>query len=86
MSPIKIFEYMASKTPIIATDAGRMGEICNNNECLLSNPDDPIDLSKKIDYLISNEKLRTKLQQNAYTKVKNFTYKKRCKAIINFIK
>lgn len=85
MSPIKIFEYMGSKTPIIATNAGRMGEICNNNECLLTNPDDPRDLSEKIKFLINDKNLRNKLAQNAYQKAKMLTYKKRCQKIIEFV-
>ena len=41
MSPIKIFEYTASKVPIIASDVKRIKEICNNHECLFFNNDDP---------------------------------------------
>jgi len=86
MSPMKIFEYMGSKTPFIATKIGRITEICNNNECLLTNPEDPRDLSEKIKILIKNKELQTRLVQNAYAKVKNHTYKKRCKKILDFIK
>ena len=83
MSPVKVIEYMASKTPFIATKIGRNIEICNNNECLFTNPEDPVDLSEKIKLLITNEELKNKLIKNAYEKAKNHTIKKRCKKIIN---
>jgi len=83
ISPIKLFEYMASKVPIIASDVKRLREICNNNECLFFKVDDAKDLSIKINKLIENKELQEILVQNAYKKVKNYTYKKRCKEILN---
>lgn len=85
MSPLKIFEYMASNTPIIATKAGRINELCSNNQFLLTNPDDPIDLSEKIEELIVNDILKNKLIKNAYTNVKKHTIKERCRKILEFI-
>jgi glycosyltransferase involved in cell wall biosynthesis len=84
MSPVKIFEYMASKTPIIATNLGRMNKICNSDECLFTIPDNPKDLAEKIKLLINNSKLQNRLVQNAYRKVKNYTYDKRCKKILDY--
>ncbi len=84
MSPIKLFEYMASKVPIIASDVKRIKEICKNHECLFFNHDNPHDLAKKIKEIISNEDLRRILIENSYNSVKNYTYKKRCQKIIDF--
>ena len=86
MSPVKIFEYMASRTPIVATRVGRMIEICDESECVLTNPDDPKDLSEKIEFLMNNYELQKKLIENAYSKAKEHTYLKRCRKIIEFIK
>ncbi|MHA1284740.1 MAG: glycosyltransferase [Promethearchaeota archaeon] len=85
-SPLKLFEYMASKTPIIATKLGRITEICKDTELLFIKPDDPIDLCNKIKLLIDNHELKKKLINNAYKIIKKYTYKKRCQKIINFIK
>ena len=82
---MKLFEYMASKTPIILSKWKRTSEICNNEECLFTSLDDPKDLSEKITILINDKNLRNKLVQNAYQKAKMFTYKKRCQKIIEFI-
>jgi len=86
MSPIKIFEYMGSKTPFIATRIRRKTEICNNNDCVFTNPEDPRDLSNKINILINDKDLQNKIVENSYQKAKNHTYKKRCKRIIEFSK
>ncbi len=86
MSPIKIFEYMASKVPIIASDVVRMKEICNNNECLFFKADDAQDLSNKISLLNKDKNLQEKLVQNAYDKSKEHTYNIRCTKILNKFK
>lgn len=86
MSPLKIFEYMASKTPFIASNVKRIAEICNNNEGLLIKVDDPIDLSEKINILTNNKELQRELVQNAYLKAKSHTYSKRCERILEFVK
>ncbi|MFX1443675.1 MAG: glycosyltransferase [Promethearchaeota archaeon] len=85
MSPVKIFEYMASKRPFIATNIGRNSEICSNNECLFTNVDDPIDLSKKIKKLTKDKDLREKLINNAYKKAKEHTFNERCKIILDLL-
>ncbi len=85
MSPLKIFEYMASKIPMIASDVDRIKELCGNNESLLFNVDNPRDLSQKIKILLNNTELQNKLINNAYEKAKNHSYKKRCEKILEFV-
>ncbi len=82
MSPLKLFEYMVSKVPIIASDVDRIKEICNNDECLFFQADDPRDLSKKINLLMQTKELQRKFIKNAYDKVKSYTYSKRCEIIL----
>jgi len=86
ISPIKIIEYMASKTPFIATKMKRTLEICNNNECVFTNIDDPKDLSEKICLLLNDENLRNKLINKAYLKALKFTLDKRCEKILDLSK
>lgn len=85
ISPIKIFEYMASKVPIIASNIKRLKEICNFDECLFFKVDDPEDLALKISSLIKDKDLQIKLVENAYKKSLNHTYKKRCQKILFFL-
>jgi len=85
MSPTKLIEYMSTKTPIIATKIGRNIEICTNNECLFTNPDDSQDLSEKIKLLTIDEDLKNELIKNAFILAKSYTIKKRCKKILELI-
>ena len=73
---------MASGVPIIASDVKRIKEICNKNECFFFNADNPRDLSRKIEHLIQNENVQKSLVEKSLTKVKNHTYEKRCKKIL----
>ncbi len=82
MSPIKIFEYMASGVPIIASDVKRMKEICSKDECIFFKADNHIDLTRKIEYLIQNENLQKSIVKNSLNEVKNHSYERRCKKIL----
>ncbi len=84
MSPIKIFEYMASKVPFIASDVKRVMEICKNGECLLFKESDSLNLAETIKKLVNSENLRYNLVEKAYKTAKNHTYRKRCHKILDF--
>ena len=84
MSPLKIFEFKAAKVPIIASDVSRLREICDNSECLFFEVDNPIDLGEKIKLIIKDKDLQFQLIKNAYQKVINSSYEKRCNQIIKF--
>ncbi len=83
MSPVKMIEYMASKVPLIATKVGRTIDLCNNNECIFTEPINPKDLSEKIKLIIRDKSLRDKVVQNAYKKAKNYSLNKRCEKILD---
>ncbi|MFX1363466.1 MAG: glycosyltransferase [Promethearchaeota archaeon] len=86
MSPVKLIEYMASKTPSIVTKIGRNIELCEDyTNCLFTKPDDPRDLSEKIEILLLNDELKNKLITNAYAKAKNYTFEKRCQKILELL-
>ncbi len=82
MSPVKLFEYMASKVPIIASNVQRIKEICSNNECLFFKAGDSRDLSEKIKILINDRELQEKLTKNAIKKAEKHTYIKRSQKIL----
>jgi len=85
MSPLKMFEYMASKRPIVASNLPSIREILNNNSILVE-PDNPFLLSKGIKKLLKDEKLITNISQKAYNNVKKYTWDKRVKKIVKFVK
>lgn len=52
---VKMFEYMASGLPIIASDFPLWREIIENGNCgILVNPLDPLEISKAVKFLIEN--------------------------------
>ncbi|MDD5749182.1 MAG: glycosyltransferase [Patescibacteria group bacterium] len=86
MSPLKMFEYMASYRPIIASDLPAIKEILDEENCLFCQPDNPSNLAEKILYLYNNQNSSEKLAAGAYCKVKEYSWGSRVNNIINFVK
>ncbi len=83
MSPMKMFEYMASKKPIISSDLHAIREILSDEECLFCNSNKPEDWERKIILLKKDATLRQRLVENSFSKVKNYTWNKRAKSLKN---
>jgi len=80
--PLKIFQYMAHKKPIIASDLPVIREFLNENNAILVPPDD-IDAWVKAIYKLKDETLRRKLGSNAYEDfIGNYTWKKRADKVL----
>jgi glycosyltransferase involved in cell wall biosynthesis len=88
MSPLKIFEYMACKKPIITTNLPSLREVLTNGEnAILVPPGDPQALVDAILKLKEHPEYGKKLVDKAYQDVsKNYTWKTRAEKIISFIK
>jgi len=84
MSPLKMFEYMASKNPIVATNLPSVKEVLTNGEtALLAKPGNHKDIALNIDLLIRDQKLGRRLSKAAFLLVaKTHTWRKRQRAII----
>jgi len=53
--PVKMFEYMSAKIPVIVSDFPLWEEIVSKNSCGISvNPLDSLEIAKAIDYLLEN--------------------------------
>ena len=85
MTPLKIFEYMAAKRPIIASDLPSILEILNDKNAFFCKPGDVDSLGEKINYVLNNkEETRVKAEQ-ASEDVLKYSWNKRAEKIINFI-
>jgi glycosyltransferase involved in cell wall biosynthesis len=75
-SPTKLFEYMAMRKPIIASNLEQIGDILTHNKsALLVPPGDVAALANAIFYLLKNETLQQTLALGAYNKViDNYTW------------
>lgn len=85
-SPLKLFEYMASKRPIIASDLSSIREILNEDNAILVEPDNPEALAKGVKKVLQNPEFSAKISNQAFQDVKEHTWQKRAKNILNFIK
>lgn len=85
-SPLKLFEYLASNRPIVASNLPALREILNENNCLFFKPDNPKDLADKIKILLNDHKLTASLVDKSYACAKNYSWERRVKMIKDFIK
>lgn len=85
MSPLKMFENMASGRPIIATDLPAIKEVLNDNNAVLVKPDNPDDLAKGMIKLIKDKELGLKLANQALEDIQQYSWRERVRKIIKFI-
>ena len=86
MSPIKIFEYMASKKVIICSDLPAIRESIDENHAIFANNKNINEWIKAVEYLVENPKEIEVLSNNAYNHcLENFTYEARCKKILKVL-
>lgn len=85
-SPLKLFEYMASDIPIVASSLPSIREILNEENSFLFEANNISDLSEKISFVLKNKEEAEKRAKKAFEDVKKYTWRKRAENIINFIK
>ena len=85
-SPLKMFEYMASGTPIVATDLSSTREILHHGEnAVLVQPDDPQALAQGIRQVLEMPDRGQQLAAQAYQDVTAFTWARRAANILAFV-
>lgn len=85
-TPIKLFEYMTSGVPVVASDLPSFSKYLKNNEnSLLFEPDNPRSLAEKVNILLEDNGIGEKISQKASKEVQEFTWQKRVKKILNFV-
>ena len=84
-SPIKLFEYMASGTPIVASDLPSIREILNKKNAILVKPDDAVALGSGITVALQNRALSHTVSEQALLESKNYTWRKRAETILCFM-
>jgi glycosyltransferase involved in cell wall biosynthesis len=85
ISPLKLFDYLASGSIILATKKEAYSHVLKNNyNCFLINSYDALVWSEKIESIMSNRKNAKKLKLNAINTAKKYNWSNRCQKIINF--
>ena len=83
-SPIKLFEYMASRRPIIASNIDSLKEVLSENNAFFFKSDNAEDLAKKVIEVCSSD--CSEVVNNAYSEAHKFTWAERARNISLFIK
>lgn len=83
-SPLKLFEYMVSNTPIIASSLPSIKEVVNESEVNFFMPDDFTNLAEKIKESMCDKNIQKKARK-AHIKSKQYSWKNRAEKIVNFI-
>ena len=84
-SPIKLFEYMASGVPVVASDLPSIREILSEENSVLVDPDNSDSLGMGILKVLNDTKLSEKISRMALEDVKTLTWNNRAKKILEFI-
>ena len=83
-SPIKLFEYMASGRPIVATKIPSVMEILRDGEnAVLVEPDNYNSLTRGISRVLNDEKAGDKLARTSLREVADYTWEARAKKLLD---
>jgi len=85
-TPLKLFEYMASGVPIVASDLPSFSSfLINSTNAVLCAPDDSYALAKSILGVLSMEDRGERLVRAAHQNVQQYSWEKRAEQILSFI-
>ncbi len=85
MSPLKLFEYMASGRVIIASDLNVLKEILNEGNCYFAVPDDASSWMNVIRHIEGNKEEAVAKAEKAKQDVKQYTWKIRAKKMLGLM-
>ena len=84
-SPLKLFEYMAVRRPIIASALSNIMTVLRDREnALLAEPDEPLSFKEAIINLLDNPSIANSLAECAFQEVQKFTWDSRTDSILHF--
>lgn len=85
-SPMKLFEYMASGTPIVASDLPSLKEVLKENIAVFAEPDDSRSFKQAITDLLGDTQKMARMRQASLEESKKYSWEKRAKSILDFVR
>ena len=85
MSPMKVFEYMASGVPIVTSDLPSIREVLSDEDALFVPPEDEAALVRALQDTLLHKKNTALRAERARLKVYQYTWEERARAILAFI-
>jgi len=85
MSPVKMFEYMASDRPIVASDLPTIREVLNETNAAIVLPGNPHSIASAVQKLLTDSVYGEALAKQARADVEQYSWKKRSERILSFI-
>jgi glycosyltransferase involved in cell wall biosynthesis len=85
-SPLKLFEYMAARRPIVASNLPSIRDILSEKNSFLAEPGDAKDLARAIQLALSDPAKTNEVVREAWNDVKNRTWRKRAESILAFLR
>lgn len=85
-SPMKLFEYLASGVPIVASDLPSIKEILNEQNSFFFIPSDPASLSSVIQKILSSPNLSRAKTERAVLNIGRYDWSARARLIIENLK
>lgn len=82
MSPLKMFEYMATKRPILTGDLPTIREVLTDETAFFCEPDNAESITEQLKWIRTNPNIATRKTEAAFELVQHYTWKKRTKRIL----
>ncbi len=81
-SPLKLFTYMTSHRPIVASDVPSIREVLDDDSCFFTPPDDPVELARVIREACADPVEGARRAEAAFDEISEYTWDARAKRIL----
>ena len=84
-SPLKLFEYMASGCPIVASNLPSLREVLDEKNCVFAKPDNPESFKEAIEKVLNDIEFSSSIAKKALEDVSSYSWEDRAKNILKII-